>query len=161
MQRHPVLPFDRNAHEVDNFACGDEVSDLLLRRYASMRRWQGGARTYVICRERRVLAFYGLTPLEVGCVGLPDARRVQAVNITALAVDSAEQHRGLGTLLFVDALDKASCVARLTGVRLITARVTGTRQQALLAQCGFRPFGPGISMVFLPVQDAQQTLQTV
>jgi GNAT superfamily N-acetyltransferase len=114
-------------HEVDAFDCGKEPLDRFLKRYALANQGASSAQTYVVCRgERRVVGYYSLTvgavehaeaPTRVG-KGL--ARHPVPVMLLArLAIDKAQQRRGLGEALLKNALLRTAQAADIAGIRAL------------------------------------------
>lgn len=47
-------------HDLDAFASGEDSLDQWLRRRALKNQIAGASRTFVVCEDRRVVAFYAL-----------------------------------------------------------------------------------------------------
>ena len=47
-------------HPTEDFACGVESLDHWLKRRALKNQLQGASRTYVVCNENQVVAYYAL-----------------------------------------------------------------------------------------------------
>ena len=110
------------------FDCGDETLNDYLRRFA----WQNQVRNQVgVTRvavegshPRLILGYYTLASasisrerlVEAGCARLPYPE-IPAILLARLAVDRRFQHRGIGELLLVHAVDRAVAVGRQVGCR--------------------------------------------
>ena len=90
-------------HDTEPFACGRHELAAFLKRDALISQKANTARTYVVCRADRVVAYYSLT---LGSVAYREApERIVKVTghypvplmiLARLAVDSGEQGKGLG-----------------------------------------------------------------
>lgn len=52
-------------HDVSRFDCGVPGINAWLQRKARLNESKGGARTYVVCAQDRVIAFYSLAASSV------------------------------------------------------------------------------------------------
>jgi hypothetical protein len=49
-------------HNIGDFGSGEDFLDDWLRRRARSNQVSGAMRTYVVCQDRRVIAYYGWLP---------------------------------------------------------------------------------------------------
>jgi GNAT superfamily N-acetyltransferase len=110
------------------FDCGDETLNDYLRRFAwqnQVRNRVGVARVAVEgSHPRLILGYYTLASAsisrarlgEAGCSPLPYPE-IPVILLARLAVDRRFQHRGIGELLLVHAVDRAVAVGRQVGCR--------------------------------------------
>jgi hypothetical protein len=61
--RAPVLLKD--AHEIGLFSSGVETLDIWLKRRAMKNQATGASRTFVVCDNKRVVAYYALASSAV------------------------------------------------------------------------------------------------
>lgn len=124
-------------HDTSAFDCGSEDLDRFLKRYALASQRAHGAQTYVACRGRRVVGYYSLAVGAVEPARAPPrvtrglARHPVPVMVLArLAVDRAEQGRGLGQALLKDALLRTAQAADIAGMRalIVHAKDEGARR---------------------------------
>ena len=114
-----------DTHELDQFDSGVAALDQWLRRSARVAASAGTAATYVVCRERRVVAFYALAMSSLGHERAPSRLRrampdpVPVVLLARLAVDRSEQGRQLGGHFLVDALRRCVRGGREFGARAV------------------------------------------
>lgn len=113
-------------HDLAAFVCGVESLDTWLRRHALAGQQMDSARTFVVVRGSRVVAYTSLTMGSVQRADAPPAlvRGMPAyplgmVLIARLAVDRSEQGAGLGTRLLADALRMAVLAGEAVAARLV------------------------------------------
>jgi len=96
-------------HELAEFNSGVAELDHWLRRRARSNQASGASRTFVVCDESRVIAYYALAS---GAVKQPEApgrfRRnmpdpIPVAVLGRLAIDESYQGRGIGRALVRDA----------------------------------------------------------
>ncbi len=98
-------------HDVEAFDCGSPARDEFLRRFALANVRNGSSRTYVGLRGDRVVGYDSLAAAPIEPEELP-VRATQGlarhpipmILLARLAVDRAEQGRGVGKGLLKDAL---------------------------------------------------------
>lgn len=111
----PPTPIN-NEHDLSFFNCGKPPLNEFLQRHAYDKQKAFLSRTYVVTRERFVVAYYTLvlvsvsqedTPKELGR-GMPSV--IPAMLLARLAVDKTAQGHGLGRSLLTDALRRTWAV---------------------------------------------------
>jgi GNAT superfamily N-acetyltransferase len=131
-------------HDVSDFACGVSELDSWLHRHALTAQLMDSARTFVVAREAKVVAYVSLTMGSVqradapaGLVrGLP-GYPVGMVLIARLAVENSEQRAGLGTRLLADALRMAVLAGESVAARLIVVDAINERAATFYRHHGF------------------------
>jgi GNAT superfamily N-acetyltransferase len=112
-------------HRVEDFHCGVEELDAWLKQRALKNQQSGVSRTFVICKDMRVIGYYSLASAQLHrAIALAKLRRnmpeeIPAALIGRLAVDRTYQGRGLGADLVFDAVRHIAGAADHLGVRLI------------------------------------------
>ena len=110
-------------HNTDSFDCGRDVLNVWLKKRVKKATQTDTARTFVVCRGKRVVGFYALA---AGAVDLASASGRLARNapdpvpvfiLARLGVHTDEQKKGIGPALLADAMRRA-----LLGARHIAAR---------------------------------------
>ena len=151
----PVPLADR--HETADFSCGTESLDQWIKRRALKNQIQGASRTYVVCIDRRVLAYYALASGAVTTVGatgkfrrnMPDP--IPVVVLGRLAVDAALQGRGVGRALIRDAGLRVIQAADSIGVRGMIVQALSEEARSFYEKVGFEPspMDPNLLMITL------------
>lgn len=151
-------------HVVDNFDSGIPALDAWLRSRALRNEAEGASRTYVLCQDMRVVAFYCLANgavLQASAPGrvrrnMPDPIPVMVLG--RLAVDRQFQGRGLGKALLRDAILRTLQAADIAGVRAILVHAKDDKARAFYERCGFlaSPIDPLTLM--LPLKAARAAL---
>jgi hypothetical protein len=100
--------FDPAAHEVADFACGEESLDRWLHRYAGQSERRDATRTFVkIDEQGAVCGYYTLVAGQLEHVEATEAVRkglsrhfpIPMAILARLAVDERSQEQGLGASL--------------------------------------------------------------
>lgn len=139
----PVLLSE--AHQVDEFDCGEDHLDTWLRERARRNQADGSSRTWVVADDERVVAFYASsTAVLLRASATRRAARNQpdplpALLLGRLAVDQKFQRRGLGAALLKHFLLKSIEVADITGVRVLLVHAKDQPAANSYLQYGFEP----------------------
>lgn len=146
-----------NQHDTVAFSCGTDSLDQWLKRRAWKNQVQGASRTYVVCDERRVLAYYALASGAVTTAGatgkfrrnMPDP--IPVVVLGRLAVDAVLQGRGVGRALIRDAGLRVMQAADAIGVRGLTVQALSDDARQFYVKVGFdpSPLDPNLLMITL------------
>ena len=165
-ERQQLEPPERltSKHVVDHFDSGSPQLDDWLRRRALRNEAEGASRTYVVCRDMRVVAFYCLANgaiLQAGAPGrirrnMPDPIPVMVLG--RLAVDRQFQRHGLGRALLRDALLRTLQAADIAGIRAILVHAKDEQAKAFYQRCGFLPSPIDPLTLMLPLKDARAVL---
>jgi GNAT superfamily N-acetyltransferase len=132
-------------HITEGFACGAESLDIWLKRRALKNQAQGASRTYVVCIETRVVAYYALASgavLGIDATGrlrrnMPDP--IPVVVLGRLAVDHTLHGKGLGRALIRDAALRVLQAADVIGVRGMTVQALSDEARVFYEYLGFEP----------------------
>lgn len=145
----------RDAHRVDDFSCGVVSLDEWLKRRAAANEAAGASRCYVVAdAEGRVAGYYALSAGALATVEAPGRVRrnmpdpIPMALLGRLAVDRAQQGRGLGVALLKDAVIRARDAARIMGVRGILVHAISEDAARFYRDHGFVP-GVGSPMVLI------------
>ncbi|MFZ2052436.1 MAG: hypothetical protein WAU69_16060 [Solirubrobacteraceae bacterium] len=110
-----TVPFDRKAHRVDQFSCGEAPLDRWLIAYAGQNQQRDAARTFVTTDpDGKVAGYYTLVAAQVEHEqatstvrqGLSRHFPIPVALIARLAVTIQHQDTGLGRSLLLDALQR-------------------------------------------------------
>jgi GNAT superfamily N-acetyltransferase len=111
---------------VDAFDCGRPALNQFIQRHTLVNQKANSAQTYVCCLNGEVVGFYSLAVGSVDPESAPQrvtkglARHSVPVMLLArLAVDLAEQRKGLGRALLKDALLRTAPAADIAGIRAL------------------------------------------
>jgi GNAT superfamily N-acetyltransferase len=152
------------AHDVSAFdSCVPELDDWLKNR-ALANEAIGASRTYVVCAEGRVVAYYALATGSVAHVHAPGRIRrnmpdpVPVMILGRLAVDRARQGRDLGRSLLRDAVLRTLQAAKIGGIRAILVHAISEEAKRFYQRHGFgvSPVDPLTLMI--TVTAAEKTL---
>lgn len=132
----------------DQFAAFDSgvpTLDDWLKRRARANQASGASRTFVVSDGDRVVAYYSLASGAVAVAGAPGRFRrnmpdpIPVVVLGRLAVDRAQQRRGLGRALFRDAAARVLNAAGAIGIRGILVHAISEEAKVFYAALGFDP----------------------
>ena len=159
IQIHPL----QSLHATEAFTCGSEALESWLRQTAKQHVRKGISRTYVATEERaptRILGFYSLTVSEAETHSLPARmakalpRKIPIVVLGRLAVSQADQGRGIGGLLLIDALHRTVRVATEVGIAAVVVDAKDQSAVAFYRHYGFQPLPDQPHRLVLPIQTA-------
>jgi GNAT superfamily N-acetyltransferase len=144
-------------HITEGFACGAESLDNWLKRHALKNQVQGASRTYVVCMENRVVAYYALASGAVlGAQATGRLRRnmpdpIPVVVLGRLAVDSTLHGKGFGRALVRDAGMRVLQAADVIGIRGMTVQALSDEARIFYEHLGFEPspMDPQLLMITL------------
>lgn len=144
-------------HQKDDFSCGTESLDNWLKRRAMKNQAQGASRTYVVCDEARVVAYYALASgAVVGAEATGRFRRnmpdpIPVVVLGRLAVDSSLHGKGFGRALIRDAGMRVLQAADAIGIRGMTVQALSDEAKVFYEHVGFEPspLDPRLLMITL------------
>ena len=161
----PVEKLNRG-HDLDGFQCGRTELDQFLRRFAFVSQQAGSAQTYVVCgRDGRVVGYYSLSVGAVEHTVAPDRVRrglarhpIPVMLLTRLAVNVADQGRGLGRALLKDALLRTSQAADIAGIRALLVHAKDNEARSWYASFDFEASPTDPLHLFLLMKDLRSLL---
>lgn len=144
-------------HVTEGFSSGIESLDQWLKRRSLKNQIQGASRTYVVCDETRVVAYYALAS---GAITTTDAtgrfRRnmpdpIPVVVLGRLAVDQTMHGKGFGRALVRDAGMRVIQAADAIGIRGMTVHALSDDAKTFYEKVGFdpSPLDPHLLMISL------------
>jgi GNAT superfamily N-acetyltransferase len=155
-------------HNLSSFDCGKASLDEWLKRFAVVNQRSDAARTYVIHRSGRVVAYYSLTPGSVRKEESPArvakglARHpIGVILLARLAVDRSEQGKGLGKALLIDALTRCLEAADTIGARAILVHAIDDEAAAFYRRFGFEPSRLRPNQLMLLMKDLRASLKSL
>jgi GNAT superfamily N-acetyltransferase len=157
---HPI----DETHHLGVFDSGVPVLDDWLKRRAKSNQASGASRTYVVCENQRVVAYYALASgaVEIGITtgrvrrNMPDP--VPVVVLGRLGVERSFQRHGLGRALVRDAAKRVLQAADIVGIRAIIVHAISPEAKAFYLALGLEasPLQPMTLMATL--KDLQAAL---
>ena len=132
-------------HQTESFDSGEPALDDWLRRRARANQASGASKTYVVCEERRVVAYYALAAGAIDQAAVPGRfgrnmpDPIPVVVLARLAVDRNHQGRGLGRALFRDAAHRIAHAADTIGIRGIVVHAISEEARKFYIALGFDP----------------------
>ncbi len=148
-------------HVISEFESGNETLDHWLRHKAWPNDRADASRTYVVCEDSHVVAYYCLS---TGSIDRSEATGKLRRNMPApipvmilgrLAVDLAWQHRGIGAALLQDALFRTIQVSEIAGVKALLVHAISDEAIAFYKRWGFAPSPLNPRTLFLSIKQAQ------
>ena len=148
-------------HIVENFDCGETSLNDWLKKRAVKNDLGDASRTYVVCCEKIVVAYYSL---HLGCIqhseaislgarslgdetspgshrkikrNMPDP--IPAIVLGRLAVDASHQGKGLARALIKDMFLRAIQVSDLAGTKAVLVKALNDKVIAFYQSFGFVP----------------------
>jgi GNAT superfamily N-acetyltransferase len=142
-------------HVLGPFNCGAPSLNDWLKRRALRNQTSGASRTYVVCDDTRVIAFYALAASAVSLESATGNMRrnmpypIPMVVLGRLAVDVAYQGQGLGRGLLQDAGRRVLQAADEVGIRGLIVHAIDESAKAFYHRLGFdeSPLDPMTLMI--------------
>lgn len=152
-------------HELANFDCGKVSLNDFLIKFALQNQASGGARTYVLTRGKQVIGYYSLAPASV----LPDEAPVRILKgqgrypvpvilMARFALDQREQGKGLGKMLFRDALLRALAGSEAIGGRAFLVHAKDDEARSFYVRFGMEASPTNPLHLFLLFKDIRKSL---
>ncbi|EMK3529625.1 GNAT family N-acetyltransferase [Pseudomonas aeruginosa] len=132
-------------HDIQSFSSGVDSLDQWLKRRALKNQTTGASRTFVVCEDKRVLAYYALASSAVISAeasgrfrrNMPDP--IPVVVLGRLAVDQSLQGQGFGRALVQDAGRRVIQAADAIGIRGMLVHALSPEAKAFYERIGFEP----------------------
>lgn len=157
-------PLDSH-HDVEAFDCGNGSLNAYLSVRALHDQRADKSRTYVVARQGRVVGYFSIAAASVEAADATGraargqgAQAIPAVLIGRLAVDSAEQRKGLGEALLLEALRKCAAAAETIGARVVLVHAFDDGARAFYLRYGFEPSPTSALHLMLLMKDVRRTL---
>ena len=151
----PELLSDR--HHTSTFESSVASLDEWLKRRAMANQASGASRTFVVCDDDEVIAYYALASSAVVSARAPGKFRrnmpdpIPVVVLGRLAIASSHQGRGLGRALFQDAARRVMHAADAVGIRGLLVHALSEEARNFYLALGLEPspLDPMVLMVTL------------
>jgi GNAT superfamily N-acetyltransferase len=146
-------------HDVATFTCGEGPLEHWLKHRALRNQERGASRTYVVCADQQVVAYYCLatgsitSELAPGRIrrNMPDP--IPLMVLGRLAVDLACQHHGLGKALLRDAIQRNVQVSEMVGVKALLVHAISDSAARFYEAHGFQTSPLAPRTLFLPISE--------
>jgi GNAT superfamily N-acetyltransferase len=167
-QLSATVPFDRKAHRVDQFNCGEASLDRWLIAYAGQNQQRDAARTFVTTEpDGKVAGYYTLVAAQVEHEhatssvrrGLSRHFPIPVALIARLAVTAQHQGAGLGRSLLLDALQRVLRASDQLAVRAVTVDALDDRAASFYRRFGFEPSALTPRTLMIPLDAVRRTLR--
>lgn len=144
MELSPPGPLSER-HLLDHFDSGVPSLDDWLRRRARANQASGASRTFVVCDDDQVVAYFSLASGSINLIGatggfrrnMPDP--IPVVILARLAVDRRLQGRGIGKALLAEAAKRVLAAGESIGVRGLVVHALDDQAAAFYRSLGFEP----------------------
>lgn len=153
----PPVPLTAD-HDLTDFDCGEPALDEWLKRRA-LRNEGRAARTYVVCEDRRVVAYFCISAGSVERAAAPAGIRRNAPDpipvslIGRLAVSRSHAGRGLGADMLSDALRRIAAVSQRIGIGAVMVQAKSEDARLFYLACAeFVEFPAESRILFLPIE---------
>ncbi len=156
----PLLP----SHDIEAFDCGEPALNNWLKKRALKNENSGASRTFVVCKNNQVVAYYTLATGSVMHKETPSKVRrnmpepVPVMILGRLAVDKNCQSFGIGRGLLRDAILRTLGVARQAGIKALLVHALSDAAQKFYLQCGFTESPLDSMVLMLTLKDAEHQL---
>jgi GNAT superfamily N-acetyltransferase len=166
-QLSATAPFDRKAHRVHQFRCGEAPLDRWLIAYAGQNQQRDAARTFVTAEpDGKVAGYYTLVAAQVEHEqatssvrrGLSRHFPIPVALIARLAVTKRHQGTGLGRSLLLDALQRILRASDQLAVRAVTVDALDDRAASFYHRFGFEPSPLARRTLMIPLDAVRRTL---
>ena len=154
-------------HDLSAFECGNAALNAWLKRFARTNCQNDSARVYVAHRGDGAVVYHALTAGSIGRGEAPErvsrglaAHPVGVIVLARLAVDVAQQGRGLGTTLLQDALRRSEQAADKIGVRAVLVHAINESARTFYLRFGFTPTAVDDLRLILLMKDLRALLRT-
>ncbi len=132
-------------HQLELFDSGVVTLDQWLKNRALKNNFTGASKTYVVCNENRVLAYYSLAASAIVINSAPGHFKrnmpnpIPVIVLGRLAVDQRLQRKGIGRALVQDAALRVIQAADLIGVRGMIIHALSGEAKSFYETIGFEP----------------------
>ena len=153
-------------HRLEEFDCGKPALTEWLLHHARQAQGSGSARTFVVCDQDRVAAYYSLTVGQIDTLEAPERIRrgmgqypIPLVILARLAVDLDYQKQGLGFSLLQDAIMRTVSIADQTGIRALLTHPIDAEADVFYRRFGFESTPTHDRQLILLLKDARRLMQ--
>lgn len=151
-------------HRIQNFDCGISTLNIWLKHRVIKNDISGASRTYVVCHQNHVVAYYTLATGAVRCADAPGRIRrnmpdsIPVMVLGRLAVHLDWQKKDLGSDLLADAVKRTLQAADIAGIRAFVLHALSDEAKKFYEQFGFQPSPTDPMDLMITLKDAQTNL---
>lgn len=149
---------------IAEFSSGDDVLDHWLAHKALYNDQADASRTYVVCEDNQVIAYYCLA---TGAIerskatgrlrrNMPDP--IPVMILGRLAVDVAWQDHCIGSALLQDAVLRTIQVSEIAGVKELLVHAISDKAVEFYKKWGFHPSPVNPKTLFLSIRQTKEIL---
>jgi GNAT superfamily N-acetyltransferase len=145
-------------HDLDQFDCGDMALNSWLKSRALHNEGRF-SRTYVVCNQDRVVAFFCITSGSVERTTAPGKLRRNAPDtipvsvIGRLAVCRSHARRGLGADILSDALRRIAVASQSIGIAAVLVHAKDdVAKKFYLSRAEFVEYPENSRILYLPIE---------
>jgi GNAT superfamily N-acetyltransferase len=156
-----IEPLGRH-HNREAFSCGIESLDVYLKRQATQDMKRRISRVFVASFPEdpaRIVGYYTLSSLSIDLSALPDQTTrklpkppLPAALIGRLAVDTSEQHQGIGKMLLSNAMKRTLAVSDDIGIYAMVVDAINEDAESFYMRYGFSRLTDTAHRLFLPLK---------
>lgn len=152
-------PVPLNAgHDLSAFDCGEPALNDWLRQRA-LKNESRFSRTYVVCAENQVVAYFSISAGAVECAAAPGKLRRNAPDtipvsvIGRLAVSRDFSGKGLGADILSDALSRIAIASKSIGIAAVLVHAKDDAAKRFYMKCAeFIEYPADSRTLFLPIE---------
>lgn len=145
-------------HDLSAFDCGEPALNDWLRNRA-LKNESRFSRTYVVCRDKQVVAYYCISAGAVERAAAPGKVRRNAADtipvsvIGRLAVSRDHAGKGLGADILSDALHRIAAASQSIGIGAVLVHAKDDTAKRLYMRCAeFIEYPVDSRTLFLPIE---------
>ncbi|WP_421188791.1 GNAT family N-acetyltransferase [Aeromonas enteropelogenes] len=152
-------------HDVSAFTSDEPTLDIWLKERALKNQMAGASRTYVVCNDNYVIAYYCLssgivtTNEATGAIKRNMPREIPMILLGRLAVDTRYTGKGIGRALVNDALQRALQAANIIGVRGVLVDALSPTAKVFWESVGFQASGLDPMKLMVRISDLATILK--
>lgn len=151
-------------HQLTRFDCGNRALNVWLKDRALKNQASGASRTFVVCRNGRVVGYYALATGSIERIAAPGRIRrnmpesVPVMVLGRLAVDVSMQRNRLGSRLLKDALLRTVRVSKDAGIRAMLVHAISDEAARFYKRRGFQPSPLDSMTLMLPLEHVERLI---
>lgn len=152
----------RRDHHRQNFDCGETSLNEFLFFYARQNDERGLGKTYVAVEDSQPLEIAGYYTLSSGSVSFEQIPEklprypVPVVHLGRLAIDLKAQGKGIGKLMFFDALERSLIVADQIGIYAVEVYALDETAREFYLKYGFSELFDNSFHLYLSIKEIKK-----